>query len=101
MHILVHFGSAWLVKLDLFYGVFCSESLFCTFHGLFLVCIFCSYLRCKLFPFNFVFSSSRSQTRQKADMSFSNISKLKTNGAWNGHYRVSHFKRQQGRQSFE
>jgi len=37
MHTLVHFGSAWLVKLDLSYGVCCSESLFCTFYLLSLL----------------------------------------------------------------
>jgi len=31
-HTLVHFGSAWLIKLDLFYGICCSESMFCTFY---------------------------------------------------------------------
>jgi len=59
-HTLVHFGSAWLIKLDLFYGICCSESMFCTFYFFCLFCIFCSYLPRELFPLKCVFSFSRS-----------------------------------------
>lgn len=63
MHTLVHFGSAWLVKLDLSYGVCCSESLFCTFICC-RFCIFCSYLSCELFHSNVSFLLEHKPTRQ-------------------------------------